>query len=69
LHTWPEAHWVLEVQGGRQAPSTQSFPAAHCEALVHEFAGRGRHRPLEHVCVEEHSVSEVQPRTQVLLMQ
>ena len=48
---------MLEVQGERHAPSTQSEPVAHCAALVHAGDGRGRHRPLAHVSVEAHCES------------
>ncbi|KFA93095.1 hypothetical protein Q664_11450 [Archangium violaceum Cb vi76] len=56
-HTEPLGHVVLEVQGERHAPSTQSEPVAHCAALVHAGDGRGRHRPLAHVSVEAHCES------------
>jgi hypothetical protein len=70
LHTEPVEHEVLEVQGARHEPSTQSLPVVHCEALVQvSLEGRGRHRPLEHSSVEPHWLSSAQPRTQALLMQ
>jgi hypothetical protein len=70
LHTEPVGHEVLEVQGGRHEPSTQSLPVVHCEALVQvPVDGRGRHRPLEHISEEVHWLSSAQPRTQALLMQ
>jgi hypothetical protein len=69
LQSWPLGHWVLEVQGERHEPSTQSLPLVHWAALVHSVVGRGRHRPLEHICVEAQSESEAQPRTQAPLMQ
>jgi hypothetical protein len=69
LQVEPEAHVVLEVQGARHEPSTQSLPVAHWAEVVHAGVGRGRHRPLEHISEEEHWLSEPQPRTQAPLMQ
>jgi hypothetical protein len=57
LQVEPEAHVVLEVQGARHAPSTQSLPVAHWAEVVHAGVGRARHRPAEHISVEAHSLS------------
>jgi hypothetical protein len=69
LQTEPEAQVVLEVQGARHEPSTQSLPVVHWVEVMHAGVGRGRHRLLEHISVEEQSLSEPQPRMQAPLMQ
>jgi hypothetical protein len=63
-------HWVVEEQGARQWPSTQSLPDGHCSGELHvSEGGRGRHSPVTHISVAPQSLSVLQPWTQVLLMQ